>query len=402
MNKVYLVTPEHVSNRNKHTKSNSTEIAGKLKHLKMAPTKEEIEEHKHFMRVINAYRNYLRDSKERLYRTKDYYKRIPPKHKELLKLNGFGDNLEKVEKCLEINGGVISELVDGVEKMFENQSPHQITDKDKEKDCALEKTALMDMEKVQSTLKQFVRDWSGEGQKERDQCYKPILDEIENIFGHLNSSQKSSTNILVPGAGLGRLAFEIALRGYVCQGNEFSLFMLIASNFVLNRAKGPNSCTIYPWVHQYTNNLAGENQTRPVTFPDIDPLTMPKDANFSMVAGDFLEVYAEDKYEFSQDCVITCFFIDCAHNVIEFIELIHRILKKGGKWINFGPLLYHFSDVPRESSIEPSYDIVRKISEQIGFEFLREEIDVQATYCQNPTSMLQYNYKCVSFTCVKK
>jgi len=41
--------------------------------------------------------------------------------------------------------------------------------------------------------------------------------------------------ILVPGAGLGRLAFEIARRGYSCQGNEFSLFMLFASNFVLNR-----------------------------------------------------------------------------------------------------------------------------------------------------------------------
>jgi len=41
--------------------------------------------------------------------------------------------------------------------------------------------------------------------------------------------------VLVPGAGLGRLAFEIARRGYTCQGNEFSLFMLFTSNFVLNK-----------------------------------------------------------------------------------------------------------------------------------------------------------------------
>lgn len=41
--------------------------------------------------------------------------------------------------------------------------------------------------------------------------------------------------ILVPGAGLGRLAFEIAKLGYTCQGNEFSLFMLLASQFVLNK-----------------------------------------------------------------------------------------------------------------------------------------------------------------------
>lgn len=41
--------------------------------------------------------------------------------------------------------------------------------------------------------------------------------------------------VLVPGAGLGRLAYELAYRGYSCQGNEFSVFMLFASNFVLNR-----------------------------------------------------------------------------------------------------------------------------------------------------------------------
>lgn len=264
------------------------------------------------------------------------------------------------------------------------------------------RTAQMDIEKVQSVLKQFVRDWSEEGQAERDQCYRPILEEIENIFGHLNTAQKSSTNILVPGAGLGRLAFDIAMKGYACQGNEFSLFMLIASNYVLNKCRQRNSCKIYPWVHQYTNNVEADSQTRAIYFPDVNPLDMPKEANFSMVAGDFLEVYADEEHVSSQDCVVTCFFIDCAHNVVEFIEMIHRILKPGGKWINLGPLLYHFSDIPRESSIEPSYDVIRSIIEQIGFEFAREERDWDANYCQNPKSMLQYTYKCVFFTCVKK
>ena len=47
---------------------------------------------------------------------------------------------------------------------------------------------------------------------------------------------RSNINILVPGAGLGRLSYELASRGYACQGNEFSLFMLFASNFVLNKS----------------------------------------------------------------------------------------------------------------------------------------------------------------------
>jgi len=54
---------------------------------------------------------------------------------------------------------------------------------------------------------------------------------------HLNfylNSELKEIKILVPGAGLGRLTYELACLGYSCEGNEFSYFMLIASNFVLN------------------------------------------------------------------------------------------------------------------------------------------------------------------------
>ena len=33
-----------------------------------------------------------------------------------------------------------------------------------------------------TTLKQIVRDWSSEGENERKMCYKPILDELNNLF----------------------------------------------------------------------------------------------------------------------------------------------------------------------------------------------------------------------------
>ena len=39
-----------------------------------------------------------------------------------------------------------------------------------------------DMDKVKSTLKQFVRDWSEDGAEERRQCYQPIIDEILRLY----------------------------------------------------------------------------------------------------------------------------------------------------------------------------------------------------------------------------
>jgi len=85
---------------------------------------------------------------------------------------------------------------------------------------------------------------------------------------------------------------------------------------------------------------------------------------------DLFQVYTESNH---WDCIATCFFIDCANNVVQFIETIYKILKPGGVWINLGPLLYHFSDLPNEESIEPSYDAIRDVI--LGFGFQLEVIN---------------------------
>nr|CAD7402654.1 unnamed protein product [Timema cristinae] len=257
--------------------------------------------------------------------------------------------------------------------------------------------SMNDQDKVQVTLKQFVRDWSEEGAGERQTCYQPIIDEILSHFP-AHTCAPHDVKVLVPGAGLGRLAFEIARRGYTCQGNEFSLFMLFASNFVLNKCRDINMYTVYPWVHQYVNNMRLGDQTKAVKFPDINPSVLPPNAQFSMTAGDFLEVYVEEN---EWDCVSTCFFIDCASNVVAFIEAIYKILKPGGLWINLGPLLYHFSDAPNEKSIEPTYEEVREVIDGFGFKMEKEETRVKTTYAQNPNSMLKCEYESIFFVCRK-
>ena len=81
----------------------------------------------------------------------------------------------------------------------------------------------------------MVRDWSSMGAAERAACYTPILKDLETLF----PGERSNIKVLFPGAGLGRLAYEATQLGFQVQGNEFSLYMLFTSQFLLNHSQ-PN------------------------------------------------------------------------------------------------------------------------------------------------------------------
>lgn len=359
----------------------------------MSPLTNEDHEREHFYRIISAFKCYRQHSLDRLAKTERYLDSLPEHHRKFL--HKYKGHLKAFRSCIENNHELISLIIKDVTSMFENSDmPYS----DHNSPWSHSRPAIIDLEKVHTTLKQLVRDWSEEGAKERQACYQPILDEIASYFPP-DKCVLQDIKILVPGAGLGRLAFEIARRGYTCQGNEFSLFMLFASNFVLNRCNGTNLHRVHPWIHQYENNISAEHQMESVTFPDTNPaeLSVMK-TQFTMIAGDFLEVYSEaDEW----DCIATCFFIDCGNNIVAFIDTIYKILKPGGIWINLGPLLYHFSNICDEDSIEPSYDVVKEVIKGFDFIFEKEDTCVKTTYSQNPHSMLQYAYNSVFFVCRK-
>ncbi|CAK9325333.1 unnamed protein product [Citrullus colocynthis] len=260
---------------------------------------------------------------------------------------------------------------------------------------------LVDVDKVRCIIRNIVRDWAAEGKKEREQCYKPILEELDSLFP--DRKKESPPACLVPGAGLGRLALEISCLGFISQGNEFSYYMMICSSFILNHTQKVGEWTIYPWIHSNSNSLSDNDQLRPVPIPDIHPASAGITEGFSMCGGDFVEVYSDPSQIGLWDAVVTCFFIDTAHNIIEYIEVISRILKDGGVWINLGPLLYHFADMygqEDEMSIEPSLEDVKKIILHYGF-VIEKERKVVTTYTTNPRSMMQNRY-CAAFWTMRK
>ena len=218
-------------------------------------------------------------------------------------------------KCLEINDEVIKKIAADID-IFENDSLEEHEQACYESDTVDLRPELHFHDKIHSILKQIVREWSEEGEEERRCSFGPIIKEIDSRF---NGYNPSSIKILVPGAGLGRLAFEIARRGYSCQGNEYSLFMLFTSNFILNKALNKAQFTIYPYLHCSSNNYSVYDQTRSIQFPDISLCNI--NADFSMIAGNFIEVYGNQAN--SWDCICTCkWFLNLFLSNINLIHIL--------------------------------------------------------------------------------
>ena len=74
-----------------------------------------------------------------------------------------------------------------------------------------------DLARVRESLKHFVRDWSEEGARERTRTFSPILD----VLNEVDPRQRAEMKVLVPGCGLGRLAWEISQLGRRAFSSKF-------------------------------------------------------------------------------------------------------------------------------------------------------------------------------------
>jgi len=237
-----------------------------------------------------------------------------------------------------------------------------------------------------------------------------MKDALVEHFSDIPPEERGDFRVLVPGVGLGRLAFDVAMLGFACQGNEFSHYMLLSSYFILNRTDEIRKHTIYPYIHSFSNVTSRDAMLRSVLIPDVLPSALSSGSDFSLVAGDFEEIYGAEQGDGSGqepqsgqwDAVLTCFFIDTAKNIVNYLRIIHRILAPGGVWINLGPLLWHFeNNTTNDPSIELNLEEVKQLARDIGFE-LSKERTIETTYTSNAQGMLDYVYHAEFWVAKKK
>ncbi|KAL8715550.1 MAG: hypothetical protein Q9220_000886 [cf. Caloplaca sp. 1 TL-2023] len=287
-----------------------------------------------------------------------------------------------------------------------------------------------DLDKARSTIRQLFRDWSAEGTTERRASNGPVLQDLASSFA--KTLEKGDVKILVPGAGLGRLVFELSRLGFNVEGNEVSYHQLIAGSWILNCTERAKQYTLFPFASDFSNVVSRADQLRPIMIPDVHPATALAEANpqiahqisdrMRMTAGDFIEVYGNVKHTEEYDAVATVFFLDTAPNVIKYIQTVYNCLKTGGLWINHGPLLWHWADrgssqreeepelsshhqLPRKADLgfaELCVEEVVLLVKSMGFEVDDKGIQPDAAgYMQNPNSMLQ-NLYATSYWTAKK
>jgi len=238
-------------------------------------------------------------------------------------------------------------------------------------------------ESLEQVLFHLQRDWGDmpSARNVRDSLYRDGVLKLATRF--LSSSGPTRSKVLVPGAGLGRLAVELAAQGLQVETNEVSNIMVAALAGVVRslsekqQSQQTSKYAFYPylsspmmdeWSYDFRVrevHLAGEDANHLVEWLSRGDGSHP----ITVQMGDFIQVYSDSKYAESFDCVVTSFFIDCSLDILRTVALISQILVPGGVWINTGPLHYHSNN-----TITPfSHDLLQEIICAGGFAVEHEE-----------------------------
>jgi hypothetical protein len=259
-------------------------------------------------------------------------------------------------------------------------------------------------------LAHLARDWSAAGHTVRQTLYPWCRDRMQVYYKDSNSnmnndnSNNANRRILVPGAGLGRLAWELALDGWTVHALEASPVMAAAAASMLHYKNNHNNMEdttdtirIHPYAMDYfTNEVDGADRYESVTVPDVHPglttsssssssssssnnsknkndnnnphstgavgslsftvgffgsdtatamtavgrSSAPTDdttTSDSTTSGSTAPTALEQPYA----AIVTCFFLDTATNVYDYLDAIAASVETGGLWINVGPLQWH-------------------------------------------------------------
>ena len=191
---------------------------------------------------------------------------------------------------------------------------------------------------------------------------------------------------LVLGTGASRLAYDFHLRAgpSLTVGVDINPLLLLAARRIVNGS--PVSLYEFPLAprrlddHAILRQLVAEK---------------PVDERFHLLFADALRApFARESF----DTVITPWFIDIiAADLAELAPRINRLLRAGGRWLNFGSLSFGHREAALCYTREETLEILR----EQGFECAVER-EAELPYMRSPASRHARLETVVAFTAVKR
>lgn len=216
-----------------------------------------------------------------------------------------------------------------------------------------------------SVFLHLMRDWSGLCEHVGTSTYGPTVAELKALL-------PKGGEVLLPGAGLGRLAVSLAAEGYKVEANDASRLFLTFADYILNRPPTP-ATSLFPLAHVFTENWSHDQQYVEIQVPSPLPVEVSGNS-IVLMPGDFAKTYQSGGPGHRRfDAIVTCFFVDTMVDIVELFEVLDGLLVEGGVWVNIGPLNWR-----KEARMKLCWDEIKAIWEAHGYEFVtnkRADVD---------------------------
>ncbi|RYY83633.1 hypothetical protein EON63_10815 [archaeon] len=203
---------------------------------------EDEEEREHWWNVMRTFLFYSEFVEMEVARRQNHLSKLKPAHYNRLPQITF-DKLGMLMQAAEVNQG----FFDGMVKYHASNSflappEYALTEGMEGREEGIYPTKdvgpiinITQHHRNNAVLHSLLREWSTLGAQEREESMGMLLTELTHRLPILPLSPSTSAptsspsatgafqhRVLVPGCGLGRLALEVAAKGYRCEGNEFS------------------------------------------------------------------------------------------------------------------------------------------------------------------------------------
>ena len=325
--------------------------------------------------ALYEYDNFCKSIPENIKRN---YENINPKYLKKLNFN-YKDKIEKVKQGISLNSKFLKNVADLYKDNFSKIEipPEQIEPFLQQNGNYLRGGIFL----------YLIREWTEEGKKERDISYGQIIEELKKYC-------PTNKNILLTKDSFGRLAYELLKIGYNVTFCNYYYYHLFITDYLYNCSK-KNGDVICPRIHSFCSSYTSESVTKKLNIPDVE-IDKNLSKNLTVIQNEFVYNYKGQKDLF--DGVVTFFATEDVKNMIEFVEVVHDVLKTGGIWINFGSLA---NNMEPYGGFALTWEEWKKVIENYGFEFKREETQ-NVLYCYSEGYAMPNTIGVIFFSVIKK